>query len=63
MRRILSLVIAVLCAGLTVHAEKSPEAQALLNVLNGLQDEKVIVSTMANVNWNITEAENVYAWT
>ena len=40
--------------------EESRQVYALLRMLYG---EKIVSGTVANVNWNIKEAQNVYKWT
>ncbi len=63
MKKRILLLACLLISVITVSAERSPEAQALLNIFNNIYGNKVIICSMANVNWNITEAENVYSWT
>ncbi len=41
----------------------SAKAQQLYKTLWELQGQKIISGTVANVDWNIKEAENVYGWT
>ena len=57
------LLLALFSTMLTASAARSAEAETVLSVFKSLQGHKVIICSMANVNWNITEAENVYSWT
>ena len=41
----------------------SDNAQVVMSLLQRLYGEKMISGTMANVDWNIDEAKNVYKWT
>ena len=63
--RVLSLAVAVLICVAYAHAGiiRSPEAQALLNYMNEIYGKKMLSGTMANVNWNINEAQWVYEHT
>ncbi|MBQ7495943.1 MAG: hypothetical protein IJT75_09400 [Bacteroidaceae bacterium] len=47
----------------SVRVELGEYAQVVMNVLQQLYGQKMISGTMANVDWNIDEAKNVYRWT
>lgn len=63
LKKVLFLIFSTLLSVAEVSAAHSTEAQAVLNVLGSIYGHKVVSSAMANVNWNITEAQNVYSWT
>lgn len=46
-----------------VNPNATEEARQVYAVLRMLYSEKVVSGTVANVNWNIKEAQNVYKWT
>lgn len=56
-------MVFTLCSVIPMMAEQSVEVQAVLNILRNLYGHKIISSSMANVDWNCTEAENVFKWT
>lgn len=56
-------MVFALCSVIPMMAEQSVEVQAVLNILRNLYGHKIISSSMANVDWNCTEAENVFKWT
>lgn len=62
MKRNLLLLAAVLTAAFAM-AQRSAEAQAVINILKQLSGQKCIICSMANVNWNTAEADNVHQWT
>jgi len=53
-------MVFTLCSVIPMMAERSVEVQAVLNILRNLYGHKIISSSMANVDWNCTEAENVF---
>ncbi|MBO7137212.1 MAG: beta-mannosidase [Bacteroidaceae bacterium] len=73
MKRTLSLVVVYVWSLLTcVRAEltadlcnpnATQEAKHVFAILNYLYGERIVSGTVANVNWNIKEAQNVYKWT
>lgn len=46
-----------------VNPNATEEARQVYAILRTLYGEKVVSGTVANVNWNIKEAQNVYKWT
>ena len=46
-----------------VNADATSEAKALYQTLLGYYGQKILTGTMANVNWNNENAEQVYQWT
>lgn len=44
-------------------ATHSDDTQVVMSLLQRLYGEKMISGTLANVDWNIDEAKNVYKWT
>ena len=46
-----------------VNPNATVEARQVYSILRSLYGEKVVSGTVANVNWNIDEAKNVYKWT
>lgn len=56
-------MVFTLCSVIPMMAEQRVEVQAVLNILRNLYGHKIISSSMANVDWNCTEAENVFKWT
>ena len=65
---ILSVLLVYAC--ITIGAQetnlgmmKDPEAQALFDYLKDINGKKMLSGTMANVNWNINEAQWVYEHT
>jgi hypothetical protein len=51
-------MVFTLCSVIPMMAEQRVEVQAVLNILRNLYGHKIISSSMANVDWNCTEAEN-----
>ena len=45
------------------NPQATPEAQRLYAVLRQLYGQKALSGVVANVDWNVKEAENVYEWT
>lgn len=62
---IIYAMIALLAGVAHVQAQtaRSPEAQALLDYLESINGKKMLSGTMANVNWNINEAQWVHKHT
>ena len=50
-------------AHVQAKAARSPEAQALLDYLESINGKKMLSGTMANLNWNINEAQWVHKHT
>ena len=46
-----------------VNPNATEEARQVYAILRMLYGEKIVSGTVANVNWNIKEAQNVYKWT
>lgn len=61
-QRIICMAIAILMCVCNADAvtKRSPEAQALLDYLNRINGKQMLSGSMANVNWNINEAQWVY---
>lgn len=64
---ILACILAVPSAAVAQHAlcnpSPMPEAQNVYDLLWSVYREKAVSATVANVDWNIREAENVHEWT
>lgn len=64
---ILAGILAVPSAASAQHAlctqSPTPEAQKVYDLLWSVYREKAVSATVANVDWNIKEAENVHEWT
>lgn len=65
MRKTALIIIALLCSTqlFAGRAAKSAETQRLADLLLKIQGKKMLSGTMANVNWNINEAQWVYKHT
>ena len=50
-------------AATDAQPQRSPEAQLLLDYLRSIYGHKILSGAMANVNWNINEAQWVYKHT
>ena len=75
MKRLLLTLVAAALAGICVAADDddiidepinpnaTEETRRVYTALRTLYGEKTVSGTVANVNWNIKEAQNVYGWT
>ena len=46
-----------------VNDKATPETKKLFAMLSDLYGKRIISGTVANVDWNTRDAENVYKWT